>query len=127
MEFHNNIFCDEDGNCDKVHMKSLSECISSLTRVGFSTQFQVKEEGLESLDTHRVYAPEDIQITNFYRFEGESNPSDSEILYAIKTNEGEKGVLTDAYGAYADPKINEFILSVEEVQKRKHKNKKEDK
>ena len=121
MEVQNNIFCDEDGFCDKTHMKSLSECISSLTKVGFSTQFQVNEGGLESLDTHDIYTPEEIKITNFYRFEGESNPSDNEILYAIKTSKGEKGILTDAYGMYADPKINEFILAVEAVDKREHK------
>lgn len=120
MEDQNNIFCDEDGTCDKVHMKSLSECINSLMKVGFSTQFQVNENGLESLQTHEIFTPSDVRVTNFYRFEGESNPSDNEILYTIKTNTGERGILTDAYGMYADSKVNEFILEVEEIKKREH-------
>ena len=128
MEDQNNIFCDEDGACDKVHMKSLSECISSLTKVGFSTQFKVHEEGgMESLTTHEIYKPDDIRITNFYRCEDESNPSDNAILYAIKTHKGEKGILTDAYGIYADTAINEFVLEVEEIQKREHSKDKEEK
>lgn len=120
MENQNNIFEDESA-LDKVHMKSLSECISTLTKFGFSTQFQVNEEGLESLDSHHIYTPDDIEVTNFYRFEGESNPSDNEILYAIKTNKGERGIITDAYGMYADTKVNDFMRSVGDFEKRDHK------
>ncbi len=121
MEDQDNISYNGNSEDDKVHMKSLSECINSLVKVGFSTQFQVNENGLESLDTHDIYTPEDIEITNFYRFEGESNPSDNEILYAIKTNKGEQGILTDAYGMYADTKVNDFIRSVGDFEKREHK------
>lgn len=120
MEDQSNILPGE-GLDDKIHMKSLSECINTLTKVGFTTQFQVNENGLESLDTHDIYKPEDIEITNFYRFEGESNPSDNEILYAIKTNKGEQGILTDAYGMYADTRVNDFIRSVDDIEKRDHK------
>lgn len=120
MDNQSNIFHD-DITDEKVHMKSLSECINTLTRFGFSTQFQVNEQGLESLDTHHVYQPSDIEVTNFYRFEGESNPSDNEILYAIRTNKGERGILTDAYGTYADTTVNDFMQSVDDFEKRDHK------
>ena len=39
---------------------------------------------------------------DFYRFEGESNPDDMSILYAIEANDGISGTISSAYGTYAD-------------------------
>lgn len=110
---------------DKEHMKTLSSCISSLTMVGFDTQFKVLPEGIESLTTHKVYEPDDVTLKNFYRFEGESDPADNAILYAIETNTGEKGVMVDAYGIYTDDNVTEFMKEVENRNKRAHKKGKE--
>jgi hypothetical protein len=109
-------------NTDKEHMKTLASCINSLASVGYETQFKlIKGSGLKSLSTEKIYRPEDVKITNFYRFEGESDPADSSILYAIETTTGEKGTLSDAYGAYSDANISAFIKEVEDIEKRAHK------
>ncbi len=42
-----------------------------------------------------------MEVVEFYRFEGASNPDDNSILYAIETSDGLKGLLVDAYGAYS--------------------------
>jgi hypothetical protein len=47
-----------------------------------------------------------------YRFEGESNPDDSAVVYAIETIDGIKGTLTDAFGIYSDPEIAQQIRRV---------------
>ncbi len=106
---------------EKEHMKTLASCINSLTTSGYQTQFKiVKGLGLKSLTTEKVYKPEDVKINSFYRFEGESDPADNSILYAIETTTGEKGTLTDAYGAYGDAQISAFIKEVEEIEKKAH-------
>ncbi len=103
---------------DKEHMKTLVSCINTLTSAGYETQFKIiKGEGLKSLTTEKIYQPGDVRINSFYRFEGESDPADSSILYAIETNTGEKGTLTDAYGVYNDALISAFIKEVEEIGK----------
>jgi hypothetical protein len=102
-------------------LKTLSSCLNSLLAAGFETQFKAVKEGLKSLTTEKIYKPEDIRIKNFYRFEGDSDPSDNSILYAIETTSGERGTLTDAYGAYSDVNVAKFIKDVEEIQKRAHK------
>ena len=108
-------------NTDKEHMKTLVSCINSLTSEGYETQFKfIKGEGLKSLVTEKIYRPEDLKITNFYRFEGESDPADNSILYAIETYTGEKGTLSDAYGAYSDANISAFIKEVEGIEKKAH-------
>ena len=81
------------------------------------TQFKALKNGLESLETHEVFSPEQVRIINFYRFEGESDPSDNAILYVVETSTGEKGTLTDAYGVYTDLKVSEFVKQIEEIQK----------
>jgi hypothetical protein len=57
-------------------------------------------------------------VVNYFRFEGPSNPDDMSILYAIEANDGVKGTLVDAYGTYASPEVNQFILEVERIAKK---------
>jgi hypothetical protein len=107
-----------DKNLDQ--MKTLSACLNSLLSAGFEAQFKATKQGLKSLTTEKVYAPEDVKISSFYRFEGESDPADNSIVYAIETSTGERGTLTDAYGPYSDVHVEKFIKDVEEISKRAH-------
>ena len=99
-------------------LKTLQACLQKMISLGFTDDFQATDEGLVSLRTDKVYAPADVKIANFFRFEGPSNPDDMSILYAIETNDGVKGTLVDAYGTYASPEVNEFILEVEKINKK---------
>jgi len=106
----------------KTEMSTLSECINMMTKQGYTENFQAKETGVLALSTKKLFVPEEVMIVNFFRFEGESNPSDSAILYVIETNDGTKGLLTDSYGgAYASEEVGKFVKEVEEFTKKKHK------
>lgn len=104
---------------DKQEMATISGVYNKLFKQGFKTQFQATEEGLKSLETGKIYQPDQVIILNFYRFEGESDPSDNSILYAIETVTGEKGTLSDAYGVYADSHVSRFVAEVEEIMKKR--------
>jgi hypothetical protein len=99
-------------------LKTLQACLQKMISLGFTDDFKATDEGLVSLRTEKVYAPADVKIANFFRFEGPSDPDDMSILYAIETNDGVKGTLVDAYGTYASPEVNEFILEVERISKK---------
>lgn len=101
-------------------MNTLSERMNSLKDAGFDEEFAVNESGMVAKDGEppKIFQPTEVRIDTFYRFEGESDPSDSSVLYAIETNDGLKGVLVDAYGAYADEHTTNFIKEVEEIQKK---------
>jgi hypothetical protein len=99
-------------------LKSLSACLTKMIEDGYTDDFKATDQGLKSLRTDKVYQPGDVRIVNFFRFEGVSNPDDMSILYAIETNDGIKGTLVDAYGTYADIDVNNFILEVENMQKK---------
>lgn len=98
-------------------MKSLSSCTNRMKEEGYKEDFQVNEDGLSTFDNSKNFKPEDVQIVNFYRFEGESDPGDNTILFVIETNDGTKGTLVDGYGAYADENVSKFIVEVEKIQK----------
>jgi hypothetical protein len=100
-------------------MKTLSSCINKLSSDGYIEQFKVSEDGLLSSSKEKKYRPEQVHVLNFFRFEGSSDPDDSSILYAIETDGGEKGTLTDAYGTYADPRVGKFMKEVEDISKKK--------
>ena len=106
------------GQPDK--MSTLSETVNNASKKGFVENFQVDEKGLTIAGKaeRKHYKVEDVKITNFYRFEGASDPQDNCILYLIETNDGRKGTLIDAYGTYSDEKISSYIKSVEDIQKK---------
>lgn len=101
------------------YMKTLSECINSLVKQGFAENFSVKNNKLVC-DNDAAYSPDTVHITNFYRFEGASDPSDNAILYAIQTDDGKRGVLVNAYGASADTKVSDFIKEVSDISKKEN-------
>lgn len=98
-------------------MNTLSSCITKVVKDGYTENFSVSEDGMSSSTNEKIYHPNEVKIINFYRFEGQSDPSDSAILYVIETADGSKGTLTDAYGAYSDHSVDAFIKEVEEIQK----------
>lgn len=64
----------------------------------------------------KFYNPEDLKIIKTFRFEGDSNPDDSSIIYLIEANDGLIGYSMDAYGVYSnhddEGKYDEFIKNV---------------
>ena len=106
-------------NATTEDMKTLASCLNKLVLDGYTNDFKVNEKGqLFSMQTGKIYKPDDVHIVNFYRFEGASDPADNSILYAIETSDGVKGTLTDAYGPYAEPLVTVFMKTVEDMSKK---------
>ncbi|MBA3647114.1 MAG: hypothetical protein H0W62_00960 [Chitinophagales bacterium] len=106
-----------DSEIEKTEMRSMASCMNKLHIQGFTENFMINEYGLRALNSEKYYTPEEVKITDFYRFEGESDPADNSILYALETRDGVKGMVSDAYGAYGDNKIMKFMARVEEIMK----------
>ena len=102
-------------------MTTLSGVLAVLKERGFDTEFRLLEDGrIQSLASdHAVYDASTLKIIRTYRFEGESNPSDSAVLYVLEHTGGSIGYIINAYGAYSDYEgdvFDDFIrqLPVEE-------------
>jgi hypothetical protein len=103
---------------EKINLKTLAACMNKLQADGFKENFMVEGKKIQALDSKKEYVPSEVKILNFYRFEGESDPADNAILYALETNDGIRGLLSDAYGPYADVKVTKFIAEVEDIMKK---------
>jgi hypothetical protein len=54
--------------------------------------------------------PHEFEITEVFRFEGDTNPSDEDVVYAIQSKDGTlKGSMSSAYGMYADTISTEML------------------
>ena len=102
-------------------LKTLVSSLNSLVQLGFTEDYKVNDKGLKSLQSERVYSPDDVKVLNFYRFEGSSDPADNSILYAIETRDGKRGTLVDAFGPYGDSKVSAFMKQVDDITKKTEK------
>ena len=80
------------------NMTSSSEVLERLRQKKMDNEFRWTADGFTG-GKGKHYQPEDLEIIKMFRFEGESDPSYSEILYVIRANDGYTGYSLDAYGA----------------------------
>ncbi|PKV67256.1 hypothetical protein [Pontibacter ramchanderi] len=103
---------------DKVEERSLVNVLNRLRKEGYTYDFKVSGEGkLCTMEDKHTFGPDQIRIVDFYRFEGESNPDDMSILYAVETSTGLRGTISNSYGPYADAKVDDFLKQVEDLGK----------
>lgn len=89
---------------------TLSGTMTKLREEGYTEDFNLGFDRVHCRNEQLKLSPDDFQIDKFYRFEGESNPSDSAILYAISSNKHNvKGVLVNGYGIYSDALSDELV------------------
>ena len=82
--------------------ESLIDALADLKTRGYKLDFRKEPTCVFCYALDLWIAPEQFNIDEFYRFEENSNPSDSCVLYAISSYTGIKGTLVDAYGVYAE-------------------------
>jgi hypothetical protein len=79
------------------------EALNGLRLQGYTTDFNIELDRLICTEKKIILHPEDFEITKVFRFEGDSNPDDEEVVYAIESKDGKtKGVFVSAYGMYAE-------------------------
>lgn len=96
-------------------MTPLSVVLKRLEEKGYGRELTITEEGARLQDGHAIYSPQQLTVVKTYRFEGASDPADMSVVYAIQSDDGEKGFLLNAYGTYSDqdnPYYDEFIKDV---------------
>ncbi len=92
------------------HFDTLSEALQVLKTEGYTADLNLKKDSLECKALGLDIPVEDFWVDKVFRFEGDSNPDDSSVLFAISSDKYDlKGVLVDAYGTYANPLTEELI------------------
>jgi peptidoglycan hydrolase-like protein with peptidoglycan-binding domain len=86
---------------------TVTQAVSELKQRGYTLDFNLKASTVEC--EGQQLNPKDFEITEFYRFEGNSDPSDEAIVYAIESSTGLKGILVNAFGVYSETLSDEMI------------------
>jgi hypothetical protein len=82
---------------------TVTEALSWLTAQGFTQDFNLEENCIKYNRNQNSMSPDEFNIEYVFRFEGATDPSDEDIVYAIASEKlGIKGTLTSAFGTYAD-------------------------
>lgn len=93
---------------------TLSETMDELRREGYTEDFNLQQNCLECRNGQFKVFADEFKVDKFFRFEGESNPSDAAILYAISSDDKKlKGLLVNAYGIYSEPLTDEMTKKLE--------------
>lgn len=94
-------------------MKSYDTVVQALQDLksrGFSADMNLAFDSIHCPDSDLHLRPEDFEIVETYRFEGQTNPDDEDVVYAVSSKDGKlKGVLVSAFGSYSDPVSDEMI------------------
>src|SRR4051812_11006229 len=97
---------------------TLLDALNDLKQRGYTIDFNLAFDHVKCNETGVCLSPLQFEITEYYRFEGISNPEDSSVIFGIQSKDGKmKGVLVSAYGMYSEALSEEMLekLSVHHV------------
>ena len=88
---------------------TVTEAIMGLRQRGYIIDFNLESDKVSCPSIPVSLAPSEFEITEVYRFEGNSDPADEAIVFAIESKHGQKGVLVNGFGVSADSVGEEML------------------
>ncbi|MES2003276.1 MAG: phosphoribosylpyrophosphate synthetase [Bacteroidota bacterium] len=90
--------------------ENLVEALNDLKTKGYTTDFNLSFNSIACTSTGTILSLNEFEIIEHHRFEANTNPDDSSVLYVIQSLDGKiKGVLINAYGVYSDAISDDMI------------------
>ena len=97
-------------------MLTMSQIMKKLADKGITKEFRMNEHcEMRIVDEEKNYQPQELKILKSYRFEGDSNPDDNAVIYVAESNDGNKAMIIDSYGAdsnYPGEAFDNFIREI---------------
>lgn len=85
-------------------LETVTDALTRLRADGYTADFYATDQGqLACRGCDRTMNPTDVQVDHTVRFEGDTNPDDQDILFAIQCACGCKGTYSSAYGPATPP------------------------
>ena len=93
---------------------TLSETMQRLKAEGYTEDFNLGFDCVHCRNGQLKIFPSDFHIDKYFRFEGQSDPSDAAILYAISSEKyGVRGLLVNGYGIYSEPIADQMLAKLQ--------------
>jgi len=88
---------------------TVSQAVNGLKKRGYVIDFNLEKDSITCRQTPISLSPSEFEIAEVYRFEGNSDPADEAIVYAIESKHGHKGVLVNGFGISSSEVGDEMI------------------
>jgi len=88
--------------------------LKCLSEMGWVHNAVLADGKLRCNDTQESYEAEALALQGSFRFEGQSDPEDMSVIYALQAVNGTKLLVIDAFGPYGDPLTAGFMESVKD-------------
>ncbi|MFZ7115393.1 MAG: phosphoribosylpyrophosphate synthetase [Bacteroidota bacterium] len=86
------------------------EAINGLKKQGYVEDLNLRQNCLECVQRDIKLFHDEFQIDKYFRFEGNSDPADESIVYAVSSPKYNiKGVLVNGYGISSESLTNEML------------------
>ncbi len=95
---------------------TLVEAIETLKKQGYIHNFRISDKGFLVEGKEKGYIADEVELHEFHRFEGNTNPADMSIVFAVQTSSGEKGTVVDSYGVRGSEITSKFMNKVAQKQ-----------
>ncbi len=93
-----------------MQLESLSASIQRLNDRGFTHSLRAEEGRIHDLATGEFYDPEILTIDEVVRFEGESDPDEQAVLFALRSPQGAAlGTYSAVFGPSMPPEDGEVV------------------
>jgi len=89
--------------------ETLTEAINDLKARGYERDLNLRETCVECSQSGTQLSATEFEITETHHFDVSTDVDDELALYAIESTNGLKGILVNAYGAYADTPFDAII------------------
>lgn len=92
---------------------TLSETMEALRKEGYVEDFNLGQDALVCRAGALKVFTDEFRIDEFFRFEGQTDPADEAVLYAISSdNHTIKGLLVSGYGVYTEEVTDELLAKL---------------
>jgi hypothetical protein len=91
---------------------TVSEAVNGLKKRGYGIDFNRDFDCITCQTTALSLEPHEFEITEVHRFEGNSDPADEAVVYAIESKHGEKGILVDGFGPSSETASEAMIVKL---------------
>jgi hypothetical protein len=89
---------------------TVTSALTGLKSKGYTLDFNISFDNIKCDEQNICLNPNEFEIVEVHRFEGDTNPSDEDVVYAVESKDGKlKGTITSAFGMYADSVSNAMI------------------
>ena len=82
-----------------MSMRTLADTMKELQERGYTESFRAQNARLVATRAGQAFSPDQVKVDEIYRFEGDADPSDMSILFALSVPEaGIRGTWSSAFG-----------------------------